>query len=175
MKVTKNTLYVYKLPHPERHRYYVGTLDDPFAKEFRPELKPVAGPFGRHFDEGGIHDNGWEKANKWISLNDRVAHNFILNGKPIWDQIETVTEGVATFSSFDESWHSWKVVKWPEKLPESFPYELNEEFADNLIMRFGLNRYMSYIPGQRFADRGNIAIDKDRQLILLTQMGGLDI
>ena len=151
MKVTKNTLYVYKLPHPERHRYYVGTLDDPFAKEFRPELKP------------------------WISLNDRVAHNFILNDKPIWDQIETVTEGVGTFSSFDESWHSWKVVKWPEKLPESFPYELNEEFADNLIMKFGLNRYMSYIPGQRFADRGNIAIDKDRQLILLTQMGGLDV
>lgn len=174
MKVNKNTLYVYKLPNSERHRFYIATSDDPYAKECN--AKCVAGPFGTmSLLEEPIKDNGWEAASKWISLNDRVAHNFILNDKPIWDQIETIIEGVSTFSSFDESWHSWIVVKWPEKLPESFPYELNEEFADNLIMKFGLNHHASYIPGQRFADRGHIQIDKDRQLILLTQMGGLDI
>lgn len=173
MKVTKNSLYVYKLPDGERHRFYIATLDDPYAKECKAEC--VAGPFGVMFGNITNADNGWEDANTWIRLNDRVAHNFILNGKPIWNQIETIVEGVSTFSSFDESWHSWIVVKWPEKLPENFPYQLNEEFADNLIMKFSLNHYTSYIPGQRFADRGHIQIDKDRQLILLTQMGGLDI
>jgi hypothetical protein len=173
MKVNENTLYVFTLPEDHRHRFVVGRKDDPIAKE---GAKIVAGPFGvMNLRNEPITDNGWDAANTWIRLNDRVAWNFLLNNDYIWDQIETIVDGCSFFDDMRTSWHRWIVIKWPETLPEHYVHNPNELFTEELLSRFGLTKVHATHAGQPFADIGHIEVDRNRQLIHMTQMGGLDI
>lgn len=172
MRVTKNTLYVYRLPENHKYRFVVGVKDQKDIVDEGGQI--VAGPFGTFFGEDPITDNGWEAANKWISLHDDVAWNYVWKGKLIWDQIETVVEGVSFFDDMGTSWYRWLVIKWPKKLPNYYVVNPNENFTEMILSKFSMERSYSG-PGQAFTDYGSIMIDRDLQYILLTQRGGLDI
>ncbi|MCK5615578.1 hypothetical protein KAR91_77655 [Candidatus Pacearchaeota archaeon] len=178
MIVTKDSLYVFEMPENHEHHFEIDVLEG-LTKKDGGELR--AGPFGT-MDLADPHnadildkDNGWAAANSWIRLNDRVAWNFLLKGKPIWDQIETITSGTSFFDDTGTSWHRWLVLKWPEKLPPHFIWNPKAGFIRELLRRFDMGREHAAHAGQHFADVGNAEIDKDRQLIHMTQMGGLDI
>jgi len=174
MPLTGKELYVYKMPEVQKHRYYIGQMEDPFAKECKAII--VAGPFATmDLSEPPITDNGWDIACTWIKLNDRVAFNFYLGRYPVWDQIEEIVSGVSYFDDMRTSWHSWAVIKWPEKLPEYYVHSPNQLFVEELLSKYGMERDHASHAGQAFADVGHVEVDKNRQLIHMTQMGGLDI
>ena len=164
--------YVFKMPARHEHRFEIDILNGPTSQDGG---EVVAGPFGTMNPDDRYNDNGWQAANMWLHLNDRLHPQFMLNNHKIYDLVEDVAEIVSYFDDMGTSWFRIVICKWPEKLPKEYVVNPNRGFAQTLFEKYGMSHYQSGIPGRAFADYPNITVDKNCQLIMLSHMGGLDI